>query len=171
MKKIKFLLCFGILIISQTACNTTTDDVVTEDLINPKINEGTDYDFTIALGEVEHVGGGRHVRPGTQLRLDTYLTNLGTDASPGRTPTSTGYLVAWYLSTDTVITTDDIRIGSFSGNSLNPRETWRFWSDVLIPENIEGGWYYWGAIIDYTNLVDETNESNNTASGDRVIIN
>lgn len=124
------------------------------------------YDLTIDLGEVE--GGAKRVRPGTYVRLDTYLTNLGPDTAPGRTPSKSAYLVAWYLSTDAVIDTDDIRIGSYSGNSLDAGETFRFWADVLVPLDIERGSYYWGAIVDYTEILNETDEGNNAAAGDPV---
>lgn len=124
------------------------------------------YDLTIALGGVE--GGANRVAPGTYTRLDTYLTNLGPDTAPGRTPSKSAYLVAWYLSTDPVIDTSDIRIGSFSGNSLAPGETLRFWADVLVPLDIEKGFYYWGAIVDYTGILSETDETNNAATGDKV---
>jgi len=126
------------------------------------------YDLTIDLGSVE--GGAKHVSPGTYVRLDTFLTNLGPDTAPGRTPSKSAYLVAWYLSTDQVIDTSDVQIGSFSGNSLQAGETLRFWADVLIPLDIEGGKYYWGAIVDYTEILNETDESNNAATGDSIVI-
>jgi len=126
------------------------------------------YDLTIDLGGVE--GGGQHVSPGTYVRLDTYLTNLGPDTAPGRTPSKSAYLVSWYLSTDTVIDTNDIQIGSYSGNSLAAGETFRFWADVLVPLNIPKGFYYWGAIVDYTEILNETDETNNAATGDQVNI-
>jgi hypothetical protein len=127
-------------------------------------------DLTIALGGVEYVGGGKRVPPGTYLRLDTYLTNLGSDASPGRTPSKPAYLVSWYLSPDTTITTDDIQIGSYSGNSLAAGETFRFWADVLVPLVIQRGFYYWGAIVDYTEILNETDETNNATTGNLVNI-
>lgn len=126
------------------------------------------YDLTITLGEAE--GGVKHVRPGTYLRLDTYLTNLGPDTAPGRTGSKGAYYVAWYLSSDTVIDTSDIQIGSYSGNSLEAGETFRFWADVLVPLGIENGFYYWGAIVDYTEILNETDETNNSATGEAVNI-
>ncbi|MGD2116574.1 MAG: CARDB domain-containing protein [Acidobacteriota bacterium] len=124
------------------------------------------YDLTVDLGEVE--GGAKRVAPGTYTRLDTYLTNLGPDTAPGRTPSRAAYYVRWYLSTDPVIDTGDIQIGSFSGSSLDAGETFRFWADVLVPLDIEKGFYYWGAIVDPTEILNETDETNNAAAGDRV---
>jgi hypothetical protein len=112
--------------------------------------------------------GDRNATRGTYYRLDTYLTNLGPDPAPGRTPSKPAYLVAWYLSTDQTITTDDTFIGSYSGNSLGAGETFRFFMDVLVPADIPRGFYYWGAIADYTGILGETNETNNAVTGNRV---
>lgn len=135
-----------------------------------------DFDLTIALDGVESPSGGRHVKPGDYLRLDTYLTNNGPDAAPGRITVTDEvlpecpYLVAWYLSTDEIITTDDIQIGGYCPNGLQAGQTYRFWADVYVPVNIVGGTYFWGAIADYNNTVVETNEINNTALGAVVVV-
>jgi hypothetical protein len=135
-----------------------------------------DFDLTIALADVEAQGSGRHLRPGDYLRLDTYLTNNGPDPAPGRILV-TGevlpdcpYLVGWYLSADTTITTDDIQIGGFCPNGLEAGQTFRFWADVYVPVNIQGGFYYWGAIADYNESLAETNEANNSATGAGVVV-
>lgn len=135
-----------------------------------------DFDLTIALGGVEVRGSGNHVKPGTYLRIDTYLTNNGPDPAPGRILV-TGevlpecpYLVGWYLSTDTIINTDDTQIGGFCPNGLEAGQTFRFWADVYVPVNIEGGFYYWGAIADYNESLVETDETNNAATGAQVNI-
>jgi hypothetical protein len=135
-----------------------------------------DFDLTIALGGVEGPGGGNHVAPGTYTRIDTYLTNNGPDPAPGRILV-TGevlpecpYLVGWYLSTDTTITTADTQIGGYCPNGLEAGQTFRFWADVYVPVNIEGGFYYWGAIADYNESLVETDETNNAATGARVNI-
>ena len=135
-----------------------------------------DFDLTIALGGVETQGSGKHVKPGTYLRLDTYLTNNGPDPAPGRISV-TGevlpecpYLVGWYLSTDTTITTADTQIGGYCPNGLEAGQTFRFWADAYVPVNIAPGFYYWGAIADYNESLVETNETNNAATGAQVNI-
>lgn len=138
--------------------------------------KAANFDLTIALGGVESRSAGKHVRPGEYLRLDTYLTNNGPDPAPGRITVGgevlpeCPYLVGWYLSADAVITTDDIQIGGYCPNGLEAGQTLRFWADVYIPANIEGGMYYWGAIADYNNTVVETDEINNAAVGETVVI-
>ncbi|MET1253914.1 hypothetical protein [Aliikangiella maris] len=138
--------------------------------------QADDFDLTIALGEVEGNQNKSRVEPGSYHRIDTYLTNNGPDAAPGRILV-TGevlpecpYLVGWYLSEDATITTDDIQIGGFCPNGLQAGQTLRFWADVYVPVNITGGFYYWGAIVDYNQAVVETDESNNAALGDQVLV-
>src|SRR5574341_1052106 len=135
-----------------------------------------DFDLTIALGGVEVPGDKKFVEPGSYLRVDTYLTNNGPDPAPGRILV-TGevlpecpYLVGWYLSTDTTITTDDIQVGGYCPNGLEAGQTFRFWADVYVPVNIARGFYYWGAIADYNQSLVETDETNNAATGSQVNI-
>lgn len=95
------------------------------------------------------------------LRLDTFITNLGPDTAPGRTSSSCGHLTGFYLSADANITTSDTLIGSICLNSIAGGETYRFWMDVHVPIDIPVGKYYWGAIADYSEVLDETDETNN----------
>jgi hypothetical protein len=134
------------------------------------------FDLTITVGEVEGNQNKNRVAPGSYVRLDTYLTNNGPDAAPGRILV-TGevlpecpYLVGWYLSVDENITTDDIQVGGFCPNGLEAGQTLHFWADVYIPVNIEEGFYYWGAIVDYNNSVTETDETNNAALGTLTVV-
>ena len=135
-----------------------------------------DFDLSIILDGIEGVQNAKHVSPGSYLRLDTYLTNNGPDSAPGRILV-TGevlpecpYLVGWYLSTDSVITNDDIQVAGFCPNGLEAGQTLRFWADVYVPVNIEGGKYYFGAIADYNESIVETDETNNAALGSQVVI-
>lgn len=135
-----------------------------------------DFDLTIAVGDIEGNKNKTRVAPGSYHRIDTYLTNNGPDAAPGRILV-TGevlpecpYLVGWYLSEDTLITTDDIQVGGYCPNGLEAGQTLRFWADVYVPVNIAAGFYYWGAIVDYNESVVETDETNNAALGNRTHI-
>jgi len=134
------------------------------------------FDLSIALGKAEGTQNTKRVAPGAYLRLDTYLTNNGPDSAPGRILV-TGevlpdcpYLVGWYLSSDTVITADDIQIGGYCPNGLEAGQTLRFWADVYVPVNIAGGMYYWGAIADYNGSLLETDVTNNAALGKVVVV-
>ena len=80
-----------------------------------------------------------------------------------------------YLSTDTTITTSDIRIGSrrigwlepVGSPYAQPSES----SDntvVTIPGDVPAGTYYVGAIADYKSKVVESNETNNARVGNQI---
>jgi hypothetical protein len=138
--------------------------------------QADNFDLTVTLGDVENPQQTMRVSPGSHYRIDTYLKNNGPDAAPGRILV-TGevlpecpYLVGWYLSADPIITTDDIQIGQFCPNGLQPGQILRLWADIYIPLNIEGGIYYYGAIADYNQSVMESDETNNIASGSRTVV-
>lgn len=98
---------------------------------------------------------------GEYLRIDVYLTNQGPDAAPGLSATACGYYSGVYLSTDTTITTADTLIGRGCHAALAGGATNRFWRDVTIPADMPRGFYYWGAIADDTEILGETDETNN----------
>ncbi len=95
---------------------------------------------------------------GTQVSINASVTNNGAgNAGSSR--------LAYYLSTNTSISTGDYRIGDdyvsslSSGSSSNESIT----VDVTtITPTIPPGTYYIGCIADYTDGVDESNENNNT---------
>ncbi len=69
----------------------------------------------------------------------------------------------FYLSTDQYFTTSDYFIGSVNTKSLQPDEA-HILSDLTVDVsnlNIPAGTYYIGFIIDYQNVVHETNENDN----------
>jgi cysteine-rich repeat protein len=136
---------------SDETNNTLTGDLIT------MLPSTAVVDLTIT----DLIGTNRVVL-GDRLRLDTFITNLGPDTAPGRSPHSCGHLTGFYLSTDDNITTSDTLIGSICLNDLAGETTYRFWMDVHIPVNIPAGQYYWGAISDYTDVLVETDETNNT---------
>ena len=99
----------------------------------------------------------------TPLGLETVsaiIQNIGTEALTG-----TGFInVGYYLSTDDVITVDDIYIGdtsifigdSFTQNQvpfgfekLSPGENYQYNHQLAVKGNIPTGTYYAGAIVDY----------------------
>lgn len=99
--------------------------------------------------------------PGTQMLCprDEYtfnwsVGNMGTEGVM--------YNVAWYLSTDNIISTSDIYVGSNSGayESANGFNTWS--RTITIPSSVAyGAEYYMGTIVDYDDKVAERYWSNN----------
>ncbi len=120
---------------------------------------------------IDDVIGPNRAQRGEALRLDVYLTNLGPDAAPGLSATACGFYVSAYLSTDTTIDTSDTLIGRGCMASLAGGATLRFFKDVTVPADMPRGFYYWGAIADDTEILGETDETNNAfGSPDRVNI-
>ena len=105
------------------------------------------------------------IAPGDPLTIKGSVKNQGSgDAGYFRT--------VMFLSTDPVISTSDVRIGSPKGNetdSLKAGETEPFiYRTNLI--STATGIYYVGAVADYRKQVTESNEKNNTLAGNQILI-
>ncbi len=97
--------------------------------------------------------------PGKYITASTTVTNDGgSPAGP--------FKVALYLSTDDIITSDDIYLGYRSVTSLANNGTNTASSIVRIPPSLARGKYYLGAIADYQSTIEETDETNNTTAMD-----
>lgn len=77
---------------------------------------------------------------------------------------------ALYLSTDAIITTADTFIGDIT--LLTPPTTYQSFQSVYgtVPRKLAPGTYYMGVFADYTDLVRELDETNNTSVEDSLII-
>ena len=80
----------------------------------------------------------------------------------GAVSTARSTKVAFYLSTDTNITTKDNRIRETQAPALAPGESFTETIWGRIKRRIPAGNYYIGAIVDYKNRITESNEVNNT---------
>lgn len=112
--------------------------------------------------------------------LMTELTFTPSDASPGDTisisdttrnggnlDTSSSIQVAFYLSEDGEITSDDLYLGSRDISGLDSAQVSSGTTQLTLPDDLELGTWRVGAIIDGPDAVDESDEDNNTrvASG------
>jgi subtilase family serine protease len=108
------------------------------------------------------LAGAFDVRParvpaGTQAQAAYYMWNAGTSAAylPG---------VGFYLSTDPVLSPEDVLIGSYQltyGNSIYPASGFNQESTLTIPRATAPGQYYVLGVADYQHEFAETNETNN----------
>lgn len=75
-----------------------------------------------------------------------------------------GFDVTFYLSRDAVITRSDTYLGTrfVSGLDIDGANTAT--TTLKLPNDLEGGRYYLGAIVDGGNLIPETDESNNASA-------
>ena len=81
-----------------------------------------------------------------------------------------GFYVGIYLSTDTIITTDDKRIGyryvsSLAAGDANSEDT-----VITLSSSLEAGTYSIGAIADTSSSVTESDETNNAHVGNQITI-
>ena len=94
---------------------------------------------------------------GSKISISNTVANQGTATAKGP------FLVNFYLSTDNQITTSDVLIGKrtikslAAGASDGPVTT-----QATIPKSVTPGSYFLGAIVDPTNKVSESDETNNT---------
>lgn len=102
--------------------------------------------------------------PGASVPISYTVKNQGTGAAGE-------FNVGVYLSSDSIIDTSDTWFGStiVSGNLLSGASITRT-DTFTLPSNIPSGIYYLGAIADPYSQVSETNEVNNTLSGNTLAI-
>ncbi len=101
-----------------------------------------------------------------------YLYSIGGDVRNSGDDWSGGFWVDFYASENSTLTTSDWLIGSVYVGTIAP-DSWAN-ADLLVsfPGSIPPGEYYVGWIIDATDSVDETNESDNVVvlSGPSLVV-
>ena len=99
-----------------------------------------------------------NVSGGSTLTINSSLRNDGPLA------TLPGQLVGLYFSSDPVISADDTLVGTWTSSiSLASGETENRSVLVTVPNSLNTGSYYVGAIADVNNTVSESDEANNMA--------
>jgi subtilase family serine protease len=94
--------------------------------------------------------------PKKSIAVTTQIKNQGNIAA-------NNFKINIYLSKDTVINTKDTYLGQVTVSSLAGGATQTFTANVTLPKTLRMGTkYYVGAIVDATNVIAESNESNNT---------
>jgi hypothetical protein len=105
--------------------------------------------------------------PGGSLRLGAWTLRNRGNASTGA-PGGT-FANGYYLSPDPVITPDDrllTGLADITSHDLAPGQIYIFPGDrqILIPKDVKPGTYYFGILVDRTNVIDESDETNNYVS-------
>ena len=95
----------------------------------------------------------QYVSAGETLRVDFLIKNQGTADSGG-------FFVEFYLSTNPTITPSDYLLGTEYVSSIPPDGLGRPIADYTVPA-LSIGTYYFGWMIDSSDVVQESNESNN----------
>jgi len=100
---------------------------------------------------------------GDTVNLSTVVKNAGREEAGI-------FIVGFYLSTDASIATTDTALGSAVLMLLGPEAERTVSVDATIPAYLSSGTYYVGTVADVMNLVDESDETNNTGVGSPVVI-
>lgn len=184
--------------LSLGGINTNIQGVFNPNTVTPPLNGSVTSVLSLTTNSAIPAGGYTVTVQGTDgvknhtsstvlsvLKIDLIMTTLTGPASGNSgsaitvlnkvknigVTNATGFYVGFYLSTDSIITTSDRYLGQryvtgLGGGGING---WN--SNITIPANVAAGTYYIGAIADYSNLVMETNETNNAIAGNAITIN
>ena len=93
----------------------------------------------------------------TSFSVSDTVTNQGNG-------TSTQTILGYYLSTDAVITKDDIYLGSHTVYGIDPGASRATSQTLVLPSGTLPGSYYIGALVDPLDSVSETDETNNAST-------
>ena len=100
---------------------------------------------------------------GNRITVTATVRNQG-QASAGSST------LTFYLSLDGTVTSSDIKLGDKSINTLSAGGSQNVNVQVTIPSSTATGTYYIGAIADRTGIIAETNEGNNTRTGNTIAV-
>ena len=112
---------------------------------------------------VTSISGPASASSGQQISFTATVKNQGS-ANAGQSS------VTVYLSKDSIITKDDVEMGSGSISSLAAGGQQTITINSTIFASIAPGSYYVGAIADKWNTVAESNENNNSLAGNQITI-
>jgi hypothetical protein len=112
---------------------------------------------------VAAVSGPASGQTGRSITVKASVQNVGEVNAPF-------FSVFFYLSKDEVIGSDDIPLGNVNVISLGAGMEQALEATARVPEGINGGTYYLGALADFPDKVKESNETNNTAVGTRIVV-
>ncbi len=141
----------------DTEGNTSTNATLDIEVKEPVVSKP---DLVIVGALVQ-----KSASPGDEVTAVVAVKNQG-GADSG------AFKTGYYLSTNSNITTSDTRIYSCNHGSGVSAGAADFSCDtkITLPSDISEGTYYFGAIVDYLNNVDESDENNNTRSSNTITI-
>ncbi|MEL7670547.1 CARDB domain-containing protein [Methanobacterium sp.] len=123
--------------LNNIVASSTTTNICAPDLVITSISTGTTT-----------------YKRGDKITIQNTVKNQGSS-------TSKGFYVNFYLSNDSTITTSDTYLGQrYISGGLNAGISNTEYTNFTIPYDASGN-YYIGAIVDSTNTVFESDESNN----------
>ncbi len=98
----------------------------------------------------------RSVNPGVVLNYRVDIKNIGAGNAPGN------FNVKAYISTDNILSTNDIQNGNINTGNFNAGfTTYQVPGSSTIPSSLAPGQYYLIVVVDADNTITESNENNN----------
>ncbi|MBT9394790.1 hypothetical protein KLP40_16610 [Hymenobacter sp. NST-14] len=94
---------------------------------------------------------------GTVLTATCELSNGGTESAPPS-------VVGFYLSADTVFSSNDVLLGNFQASELDPGTQLPVTARFVLANTLTAGFYHVLFVSDYVQDIGENNESNNVAA-------
>ncbi|MBI3292248.1 MAG: hypothetical protein HYZ73_05510 [Elusimicrobia bacterium] len=131
-----------------------TNNAITGNII--AVSPGADLVMTA-------LSGPSRATRGSTITIANSVANQGVGSAAS-------FSVGLYLSTDAVMTTSDTRIGTRSVNNLAAGASSSANTSVTLSNRLNARTYYLGAIADYTSKRPESNETNNTLTGNTIAI-
>ncbi len=128
-------------------------------------------DFVVLLPDLTIVSGTPSANPSTVVRGGTVQLSSWTVENQGN-EVSGSFSNGFYLSTDAIITAEDTYLSGNNNASLAPGEQSNWSGPTLtIPIGTAPGSYYVGVLVDRTDAVGESSESNNYVSTPITVLN
>jgi hypothetical protein len=129
------------------------------------VRTGNVIDITVGADlTVRSVTGPTTVNLSATFSVTNSIRNIGAGDS------ATNSRVGIYVSTDAVISTNDVLVGFRNLNSILTGTTNTGGNVVTLPASITAGSYYLGAVVDYQNAVREVLEDNNALMGYQLLV-
>ncbi len=98
------------------------------------------------------------------ITINSTVVNIGTARSGA-------FNIGFYLSNDLIISTGDVKIGRRRIPGLATGGSVSTSTVVTIPASLTAGPYYCGVIANFDNKITESNQSNNSLSGNSITVN
>ncbi|MES2791169.1 MAG: CARDB domain-containing protein [Planctomycetota bacterium] len=117
-----------------------------------------------AVGDLSagYVASAMSASPGSQVTVDLRVDNLAASASRG-------FQIEIRLSQDDVIDGQDLLLAKINGRKLGANSSFEWSKKVKLPDNLAGGTYHIGIVVDPANRIVESNESNNALADHQTI--
>ena len=140
---------------------TSAQDTITAN--NASVREFTVAPASGADLTPTNVQGPTTIWPGSIANITYSVGNVGSSDADAM-------FVDFYLSTDANITTTDVYVARVNSPAITGGSGGTYTITTTVPQTVPTGTYYLGCIVDASNLVTETNETNNVLAASSTLL-